>query len=225
MNTKLAILTVGVLPMEEVLPLLTEHIAQQQIHHICLLQGLSAHEVEEEYGAQPGEETLLTVLEDLQLAHLSLSKVENALRNVITLLDNQGFDVIMLMSNGRFSPLTTHNAILLEPERIVPPLVASIVDGHQVGIIVPVEELLASQQEKWQFLDTGPHYALANPINGTRENLLQAGRELVDRGVDVVVLDSLGYHQKHRDILQKAFDIPVLLSHVLVARLASELLV
>lgn len=36
---------------------------------------------------------------------------------------------------------------LLEPQRIIPPLVASIVDGHQVGVIVPVEEVLPMQQQ------------------------------------------------------------------------------
>jgi protein AroM len=39
------------------------------------------------------------------------------------------------------------------------------------------------------------------------------------------MLDCLGFHQHHRDLLQKHLDVPVLLSNVLVARLASELLV
>jgi protein AroM len=45
------------------------------------------------------------------------------------------------------SGLTARNAILLEPQRIIPPLVASIVDGHQVGVIVPVEEVLPMQRQ------------------------------------------------------------------------------
>ena len=48
--------------------------------------------------------------------------------------------------------------------------------------------------------------------------------ELVERGADVLILDCLGFHQHHRDLLQKALDVPVLLSNVLMARLASELL-
>lgn len=39
------------------------------------------------------------------------------------------------------------------------------------------------------------------------------------------MLDCPGFHQRHRDLLQKALDVPVLLSNVLMARLASELLV
>ena len=48
--------------------------------------------------------------------------------------------------------------------------------------------------------------------------------ELLERGADVLILDCLGFHQHHRDLLQKALDVPVLLSNVLMARQASELL-
>ena len=54
---------------------------------------------------------------------------------------------------------------------------------------------------------------------------LRLGRELLERGADVLILDCLGFHQHHRDLLQKALDVPVLLSNVLMARLAAELLI
>jgi AroM protein. len=54
---------------------------------------------------------------------------------------------------------------------------------------------------------------------------VSAGEKLIEQGADVLVLDCLGFHQHHRDLLQKALDVPVLLSNVLVARLAAELLV
>ena len=62
-------------------------------------------------------------------------------------------------------------------------------------------------------------------MGGSDSDLLDAGRGLVEQGADVLVLDCLGYHQHHRDVLQKALDVPVLLSNVLVSRLAAELLV
>lgn len=68
--------------------------------------------------------------------------MERDLRCVIEMLDRQEYDVILLLGSEQLSGLATHNAILLKPERIIPPLVASIVDGHQVGVIVPVEEVL-----------------------------------------------------------------------------------
>ena len=60
---------------------------------------------------------------------------------------------------------------------------------------------------------------------GTEYIMFADSDDLLERGADVLMLDCLGFHQRHRDLLQKALDVPVLLSNVLVARLASELLV
>ena len=225
MSATMAILTIGVAPVAEVLPLLTEHIREEQITHISLLGKMTREDVMEDYAVESGDQGLLTLLNDNQLVEVSRQKVERDLRCVIEMLDRQEYDVILLLSSEQLSGLATHNAILLEPERIIPPLVASIVDGHQVGVIVPVEEVLPLQRQKWLTIDTTPYYALANPMGGSDSDLLDAGRGLVEQGADVLVLDCLGYHQHHRDVLQKALDVPVLLSNVLVSRLAAELLV
>ncbi|MDK9362564.1 AroM family protein [Lelliottia wanjuensis] len=224
MKATLAILTIGVVPVSEVLPLLTEHVSEQQITHLSLLGKMSREEVMEDYAPVADEVTLPTLLSDGKLAHVSHHKIERALQGVIEVLDNQGYDVILLMSTAPISGLMARNSILLEPMRIIPPLVASIVDGHQVGVIVPIEELLANQIAKWKVLQRTPLFALANPIWDSEAKLISAGQELLEQGADVLMLDCLGFHQHHRDLLQKALDVPVLLSNVLVTRLASELL-
>jgi len=225
MKATLAILTIGVVPVSEVLPLLTEHVSEQQITHLSLLGKMSREEVMEDYALEEGEDPLPTLLSDGKLAHVSRQKIECSLQGVIEVLDNQGYDVILLMSTAPIKGLIARTSILLEPMRIIPPLVASIVDGHQVGVIVPIEELLDNQAAKWQVLEKTPLYALANPVWDSEAALIAAGQELLDRGADVLILDCLGFHQRHRDLLQKALDVPVLLSNVLMARLASELLV
>lgn len=225
MSASLAILTIGVVPMSEVLPLLTEYIDEQHITHHSLLGKMSREDVMADYAVEPGDDPLLTLLNDNQIAHVSRQKVERDLQSVVEVLDNQGFDVIILMSTAAIKSMAARNSILLEPLRIIPPLVASIVDGHQVGVIVPVAELLAAQEKKWQVLQMPPVYSLANPVHGSEQQLIDAGQALLDQGADVIMLDCLGFHQRHRDILQQALDVPVLLSNVLIARLASELLV
>lgn len=225
MSASLAILTIGVVPMSEVLPLLTEYIDEQHITHHSLLGKMSREDVMADYAVEPGDDPLLTLLNDNQIAHVSRQKVERDLQSVVEVLDNQGYDVIILMSTAAIKSMAARNSILLEPLRIIPPLVASIVDGHQVGVIVPVAELLAAQEKKWQVLQMPPVYSLANPVHGSEQHLIDAGQALLDQGADVIMLDCLGFHQRHRDILQQALDVPVLLSNVLIARLASELLV
>ncbi|HHY3010575.1 TPA: AroM family protein [Enterobacter ludwigii] len=225
MKATLAILTIGVVPVSEVLPLLTEHVSEQQITHLSLLGKMSREEVMEDYAVEAGEDPLATLLSDGKLAHVSRQKIERSLQSVIEVLDNQGYDVILLMSTAPVKGLIARNAILLEPMRIIPPLVASIVDGHQVGVIVPIEELMDNQTAKWHVLEKMPLYARANPFWDSEAALIEAGRELLERGADVLILDCLGFHQHHRDLLQKALDVPVLLSNVLMARLAAELLI
>ncbi|EBQ3896376.1 AroM family protein [Salmonella enterica] len=225
MSASLANLTIGVVPMSEVLPLLTEYIDEQHITHHSLLGKMSREDVMADYAVEPGDDPLLTLLNDNQIAHVSRQKVERDLQSVVEVLDNQGYDVIILMSTAAIKSMAARNSILLEPLRIIPPLVASIVDGHQVGVIVPVAELLAAQEKKWQVLQMPPVYSLANPVHGSEQQLIDAGQALLDQGADVIMLDCLGFHQRHRDILQQALDVPVLLSNVLIARLASELLV
>ncbi|HBZ1623480.1 TPA: AroM family protein [Salmonella enterica subsp. enterica serovar Heidelberg] len=225
MSASLAILTIGVVPMSEVLPLLTEYIDEQHITHHSLLGKMSREDVMADYAVEPGDDPLLTLLNDNQIAHVSRQKVERDLQSVVEVLDNQGYDVIILMSTAAIKSMAARNSILLEPLRIIPPLVASIVDGHQVGVIVPIAELLAAQEKKWQVLQMPPVYSLANPVHGSEQQLIDAGQALLDQGADVIMLDCLGFHQRHRDILQQALDVPVLLSNVLIARLASELLV
>ncbi|MGU3413132.1 AroM family protein [Enterobacteriaceae bacterium C34A] len=225
MSATLAILTIGVVPLREVMPLLTEHIREEQITHVSLLGKMTREAVMEEYAAAPGEDVLITLLNDNQLAEVSRAKVERDLQSVVEVLDNQDYDVILLMSTAPIAGMVARNAILIEPQRIIPPLVSSIVDGHQVGVIVPIPELMSTQRRRWQALQNPPHYALANPIHGSADELITAGQQLISRGADVLMLDCLGFHQQHRDLLQKALDVPVLLSNVLVARLAAELLV
>ena len=204
MSTTMAILTVGVVPVAEVLPLLTEHIREEQITHISLLGKMTREDVMEDYALDSGDERLLTLLNDNQPAEVSRQKVERDLKHIIAMLDRQEYDVILFLSSEMLSGLTARNAILLEPQRIIPPLVASIVDGHQVGVIVPVEEVLPMQQQKWLSLENAPYYALANPISGSDSDLLSAGRALLEQGADVLVLDCLGYHQHHTRRIAKS---------------------
>ncbi|MDJ3698597.1 AroM family protein, partial [Salmonella enterica] len=55
MSASLAILTIGVVPMSEVLPLLTEYIDEQHITHHSLLGKMSREDVMADYAVEPGD--------------------------------------------------------------------------------------------------------------------------------------------------------------------------
>lgn len=136
-----------------------------------------------EYAPEAGEDTILTLLNDNQLAHVSRRKVERDLQGVVEVLDNRGYDVIILMSTANISSMTARNTIFLEPSRILPPLVSSIVEDHQVGVIVPVEEMLPVQAQKWQILQKSPVFSLGNPIHDSEQKSLMPGKNYWQKGL------------------------------------------
>ncbi|MCZ4059136.1 AroM family protein [Pantoea sp. LMR881] len=225
MNKSLVTLTIGQSPRSDILPLLLEHLPEDHIDHTGLLDGLSAADIDEQFKPEPGEGILVSRLQSGEQVRLSAPKVEQGLQQKIFALEEAGYDTILLLCTGQFGALKTHSALLLEPDRIIPPLVKAIVDQHQVGIVVPVEEQIHEQATKWRHLTKPACFAVASPYLADNETLLSAAQALQAQGADVVVLDCIGYHQYHRDVLQKQLDIPVLLSNVLVAKLAAELIV
>ncbi|WP_437613028.1 AroM family protein [Erwinia sp. V71] len=225
MKPALVTLTIGQSPRSDILPLLLEHLPEECIAHAGLLDGLTVEDVAQQFAPQPGERVRVTRLQTGCVVCLSADKVERALQCRITELEQQGFEIILLLCSGQFASLWTHQALLLEPDRIIPPLVQSIVDSHQVGIVVPTRQQIDEQQVKWRHLSKAPCFAVASPWQDEDAALAAAAQSLREQGADVVVLDCFGYHQQHRDFLQKLLNIPVLLSNVLVAKLAAELLV
>ncbi|MCS3432375.1 AroM family protein [Klebsiella sp. BIGb0407] len=224
MKPTVAILSIGTVPVDEIRTVLTEHVVDEKITHISLLGNMSREEVSLEFAPDIGEEQHLALLSDNQLVNVGSNKVSLAMQNLVSLLDKLGYEVILLMNTMPLSGLKAQSAILLEPDRILPPLVASIVESHQMGVILPFPELIKYQQDKWRLLEKTPLYDVANPVDGSDEELLQAARQLIERGVTVFVLDYLVFMKRHQQLLEQHFDIPVILTNMLVARLASELL-
>lgn len=225
MNHALATLTLGHAARSDLHPLLLEHLPEEQIVYVGLLDGLTAEDIVRRYGAAENEKVVMTRLDDGTHVALSAEKVEAALQNQIRELERQGFETILMLCSGHYSNLFTERAVLLEPYRILPPLVEAIIDGHQAGIVVAREENIAEQARKWKSLAQRPYFAVASPWHNSDDELIDAALLLQEQGADVVLLDCLGYHQRHRDFLQKLLGIPVLLSNVLIAKLAAELLV
>lgn len=194
MSALLAILTIGIVLMQEVLLLLTEYIDEDNIFYYSLLGKLSCEEVMAEYAPEAGEDTIFTLLNDNQLAYVLRCKVERDLQGVVEVLDNWGYDVIILMSTANISSMTARNTIFFELLRILLLLVFFIVEDYQVGVIVLVEEMLLVQAQKWQILQKLPVFLLGNFIYDLEQKIIDAGKELLAKGADVIMLDCLGFY-------------------------------
>jgi protein AroM len=72
-------------------------------------------------------------------------------------------------------------------------------------------------------LATPPIFASASPYGAdTEAEVRRAGAELKARGAEAILLDCVGFTEKHRALLQP-FDLPVILSNAAAAKAISEL--
>lgn len=225
MHASLATLTIGQALRHDLMPLLAAYLPLEQMVHVGLLDGMSESQIVEGYLPQAGEKVLVSRLQNGAQVRLSARWVEQGLQQKITELEARGCTLILLLCTGKFEHLHAEKALLLEPDRIVPPLISAIVGQHQVGIVVPVKEQVKEQASKWQLLAMPPCFAVASPYQVDEMTLAQAAGALQQQGAEVVVLDCIGYQQQQRDFLQATLGIPVLLSNVLMAKLAAELIV
>ena len=224
MMTSFATLTIGQAPRSNIMPLLDEYLPPELVTHTGLLDGLTQAQIEQRFAPAPGEDVLVSRLLDGTQVRLASPRVEVALQEKINWLESQGCDTILLLCTGIFHNLHAQQAMLLEPDRIIPPLINGIVGQHQVGIIVPVVEQIEHQAGKWSKLAKKPCYATASPYLADERTLIEAALSLKDQGAQVVLLDCIGYQRSHCDIIQKHLDVPVMLSNSLVVKLAAELL-
>mgnify|MGYP001420497603 FL=1 len=154
----------------------------------------------------------------------SKSAVRKALQEKIHQLEKAGCSPIVLLCTGEFEGLTTEKVRLIEPDRLLPPVFAALLNPLQVGVMVPLIEQAQSELNKWKGLDKPPVFAAASPYTASKEELQEAARKLAHQGAEVIVLDCMGYSKTLRDICAEAVDVPVIASSTMIAELTANLL-
>ena len=141
---------------------------------------------------------------------------------VLRRLEADGCDVILILCTGTFEGLHCDRAWLVEPDHIIPATVAGLVEKRQLGIVVPIASQIDSERDKWRPLARPPIFAAVSPYNDGADAVLATGRRLRAEGAEAILLDCIGFTERHRDMLAP-LDMPVVLSNAVVAKAVGEL--
>ena len=219
----LGTLTIGQAPRDDVTPIIDRHVpATVRRLHRGVLDGLSRAEIDARYRAEPGEPALITRLQDGSALELSRSRMRQGVQSALASLETEGCDVILLLCTGTFDGLKCAKAWLVEPDHIIPGMVAGLVEHRQLGIIVPIAGQIESESGKWQALARPPLFAAVSPYTDMPEAAAEAGAALKSRGAQALLLDCIGFTERHRGALA-GLAIPVILSNAVVAKAVGEL--
>ena len=221
--SKLGTLTIGQAPRADITPILDAVLdAGLPRRHAGVLDGLSRDEIARDFAAEPGQPVLITKLLDGSAVVIDRARTEKAAQRKLATLEAEGCGTILMLCTGHFESLRMDKARLVEPDRILPPAVAALVQGAQLGIVVPLPEQSSSEAGKWSPLGRPPIYAAASPYGGEGASVAEAARELAARGAEILLMDCMGFVERHRRQAAGA-GLPVILSNSLIAKLVSEI--
>jgi protein AroM len=220
----LGTLTIGQAPRLDVVPIIDRHVPAS-VHriHRGVLDGLPRREIDIRYGAEPGEPALVTRLEDGGVVELSRRRMRDGVQRSLAALEAEGCDVILLLCTGTFDGLACDKAWLVEPDHIIPGMVAGLIERRRLGVIVPIAGQIGSEAGKWHALARPPIFATASPYADPPEAVGEAGAALKSRGAAAILLDCIGFTECHRAALA-GVGLPVILSNAVVAKAVGELL-
>ena len=125
-----------------------------------MLDELSHAEIDARFVAKPGEPVLATRLKDGRMVELSRWRMREGVQDTLGVLEAEGCDVILLLCTGTFEGLECKRAWLVEPDRIIPGMVAGLIEQRQLGIVVPIASQIGSESGKWRSLATPPDFCL-----------------------------------------------------------------
>lgn len=220
----ISLLTIGQAPRHDMSDAIERSLAgRARILHAGVLDGFGTDEVELRFRAQAGEAVLITRLSDGRMVELDPAAIATGLQAKVAALEDQGVEIVVVMCTGRFPALDARRAWLIEPDALVPVIVANMVRNRQLGVVVPLPAQIDENRTKWRLLATPALFDAASPY-GNNECLIAAARRLRDRGADAIVLDCMGYTEAHKHVMTASVGLPVFVSGCVVAAALSNLL-
>jgi protein AroM len=219
----LGTLTIGQAPRPDVTPIIDRHVpADARRIHRGVLDGLSRAEIDAGYRPEAGEAVLVTRLHDGSEVALSRHRMRDGVQKAIAALESEGADVILLLCTGTFEGLGCDKAWLIEPDHIIPGTVAGLIEHRQLGVIVPIAGQIQSERDKWQGLARPPFFDTVSPYSAPPEAVHEVGAVLRRQGAEALLLDCIGFTERHRAALAP-LGLPVILSNAVVAKAVGEL--
>lgn len=134
----IGLITIGQAPRQDVAPIIEKYLeGKAGLVQSGVLDGFTAEQVREFYSPGPGEYVLTTRMADGSAAVISRERIQSVLQGKIDAMEAAGIRTILLACTGVFPGLHTSAAHLIEPDRIIPPVVQAMLDGRRLGLIGP----------------------------------------------------------------------------------------
>ncbi|HHY11183.1 MAG TPA: AroM family protein [Firmicutes bacterium] len=218
----LGTLTVGQSPRVDLIPEMKQFVgADVEIIEAGALDGLTLGEVQRMH-PEPGDYMLVTRMADGTQVKIGEKHMLPKMQGKIDWLVQQGAQVVALVCTGEF-PQFECDRLLIEPQKVLFNTVKSVAQGQRLGVFIPDSEQVKQAKLRWSSVNGHVFVQPASPY-GCPGGKLAAAERLKQAGVQMAVLDCIGYTLGDKQAVQGILGVPVVLARSVVARVIAELL-
>jgi protein AroM len=219
---KVGTLTIGQSPRSDVVPEIRDILGPEiEILEKGALDGLDVEEVRK-FRPGPNDYILVTRMRDGTEVKIAERHVIERMRRCISEFQTEPVEIIILLCTGEFPEIDSRK-ILLRPDRVMLNVVQSLLESGRLGVVVPSPEQIPELKRRWETSNREVFAEAVSPYTGTREELREKALEIKASGVDLVVLDCIGFNRETKALFRDVTGKPVLLPVTLVGRIAREM--
>jgi len=219
-SRKIGFVTIGQSPRTDILEDLKPFLGSLEILERGALDGFPPNELEA-IASLPDETPYVSRLRDGNQVLLSPGKIPPLLEKALDSVVGSGAEMVVVLCTGRF-PTLQCPVPLLFPGRLLRGFVKGVLPPEgTLGVVVPLSEQAATARESWNPITPDIYTASLSPYLD-----FAAGVEECHtlEGSDLIVMDCLGYTIRHKEMLKRLLNIPVVLARAMVARAVQELI-
>jgi protein AroM len=171
---------------------------------------------------KPSEHFLVTRLRDGGEIKVAEKRMHGLLGKCVADLERADVDIIMILCTAEFPELSS-SKLILRADQVLLHTVRSVFARGKLGILVPAAEQIPALRQRWAAAGYDPVVEAASPYTATLQELRESAATLARSGVELVVLDCIGFSRRVSSVFREVTAKPVLLPRTLVARIAREL--
>ncbi|MFQ6074588.1 MAG: AroM family protein [Candidatus Bathyarchaeia archaeon] len=222
MALTIGMVTIGQSPRTDIIPDMRRILGPEpRILECGALDGLTLEEVRK-LAPKPGGYVLVSLMRDGTEVMLDRDLLINRIQACIDRLTDKGADLIVILCTGEFPEFSSKKP-LIEPSRILYSLVASLMRGGRLGVMVPSPGHVQEMRDRWRRTGLEVSIEPASPyVKG--DEIAKAAKKLQAQGVDLVIMDCMGYDEEMTERVRRMTGKPVICPHSLTARIVKELI-
>lgn len=218
----LGTVTIGQTPRTDLIPEIKSFLDDRvEIIEAGALDGLTLDEVGKLHPS-PGDKVLITRMADGTQVKVAEKHIVPRMQQKIYELVERGAQVIALVCTGDF-PEFQCDKLLIEPHKVLFNTVKSVAQGLKLGVFIPDKDQLGHARARWSAVSDAVFVQAVSPYGCPWEKSIAADN-LRHEGVEVAVLDCIGYTLADKQAVKDKLGVPVILARSVVARVIAELL-